>query len=168
MSITYLVKDSNSLLSHCYCDTARIASPGQLSCPWCGCGWLFSCIRCRKSFTFARAEEIDATWEEMARLDILCYSKREPKQSDIELNTRLLREIHEGVEVGKRYVFFDGMIIDVEAGGIRGDGQHAFHDLDYVPQVAALKDRSRLNWILQNVQYWEENAHPRRELRRPW
>lgn len=162
MSIIYLVKDNNGLISHCSCKVARISSPGQLSCPWCGCGWLFSCTRCRMSFTFARAERIDATWEEMALEDLTGFSKTEPDPEDLRETARQLREMHQGLVPGERYVYFDGMIVGVDAPGIRGRGRHARHDLDYVPQVAALQDRSRINWVLQNVMYWEENALPRR------
>ena len=162
MSIIYLVKDSNSLISHCYCKTARIGSPGQASCPWCGCGWLFSCTKCRKAFTFARAEKIDASWEEMAREDLYRGSAVEPDVQEVAENVELLREMLQGIEIGKRYVYFDGLVIDVEERSIRADGMHARHDLDYVPQVAALTDRSRINWVLQSVQYWESNSLRRR------
>jgi hypothetical protein len=168
MSIVYLVKDNNALISHCYCRTARISLPRQLSCPWCGCGWLFSCMECRQAFTFARGEEIDATWTELARLDLGLYQRSEPTVEEIEENTTLLLKLHQGIEVGRRYVYFDGMVVDASAGGIHGEGQHAWHDLDYVPQVAAQSDRTRMKWILENVQYWEENDLPRRRRRSTW
>ncbi|HJN76044.1 MAG TPA: hypothetical protein QGF58_19085 [Myxococcota bacterium] len=50
----FLIKDSDDLLSFCKCDTGLVGVPGQLDCPWCGCGWMLSCIDCRKSFVFAR------------------------------------------------------------------------------------------------------------------
>ena len=46
--IVYLKKASNELISHCGCEESRISYPAQMDCPWCGCGWLFSCITCRK------------------------------------------------------------------------------------------------------------------------
>ena len=158
MSIIYLVKDSNSLISHCYCKTARVGSPCQISCPWCGCGWLFSCIECGMAFTFARAKEIDATWEEMAWRDLSRHSKEEPDPEEVDEAALVLREMHEDLEVGRRYVYFDGLIVPVDADGIHGEGLHAEHDLDYVPQVAALRDRSRIKWVLENIQYWESNS----------
>jgi hypothetical protein len=54
-SRVYLCKDNDDLISHCTCREALVAPPGQADCPWCGCGWLFSCLSCRKAFTFARA-----------------------------------------------------------------------------------------------------------------
>ena len=53
----YLVKANNDLISHCACSNAVIGAPAQMDCPWCGCGWLFVCSKCRKAFSFARAEE---------------------------------------------------------------------------------------------------------------
>lgn len=43
----YLIKDNDDLCSHCACETAYITFPPQMDCPWCGCGWLFSCTACR-------------------------------------------------------------------------------------------------------------------------
>ena len=80
MSIIYLVKANDDLVSHCQCEQGIIAEPGQVGCPWCGCGWLFSCIKCRKAFTFATAVEIDKTWEELAREDLYSYFKQEPDE----------------------------------------------------------------------------------------
>src|SRR5262249_18861030 len=51
----YLRKANNDLVSHCACAQADalVTAPSQMDCPWCGCGWLFICSRCRKAFTFA-------------------------------------------------------------------------------------------------------------------
>src|SRR5438045_9747402 len=63
----YLRKANSDLIDHCKCGGGYISSPGQMDCPWCGCGWLFTCVDCRKAFTFAEAVEVDFTLEEMAR-----------------------------------------------------------------------------------------------------
>jgi hypothetical protein len=68
--LIYLQKDNDDLVSHCRCREAFISYPPQMDCPWCGCGWLFSCIKCRKAFTFARAVEVNDSWEELACRDI--------------------------------------------------------------------------------------------------
>jgi len=54
--MVYLVKASNDLISHCKCEYAPIGAPGQMDCPWCGCGWLFLCPKCRRAFTLCNAE----------------------------------------------------------------------------------------------------------------
>lgn len=61
MSILYLVKKNDDVISHCKCEESFVGEEGQLDCPWCGCGWLFSCSKCRKAFTFSEAAEIEKT-----------------------------------------------------------------------------------------------------------
>jgi len=66
----YLAKANNNLISHCACPDALVTFPPQIDCPWCGCGWLFTCIECRKAFVFERAIESDSPWHELARRDL--------------------------------------------------------------------------------------------------
>src|SRR6266566_1407987 len=61
----YLRKANDNLVSHCKCDEAYISAPSQMDCPWCGCGWLFTCSHCRKAFTFAEAVEGDFALDQM-------------------------------------------------------------------------------------------------------
>src|SRR5687768_15525058 len=68
-TIIYLKKATAELVSNCKCDDGRITYPPQQGCPWCGCGWLFTCISCRKAFTFATPVELETTWEELAIAD---------------------------------------------------------------------------------------------------
>jgi hypothetical protein len=69
---TFLTKASDMVISHCRCpsENALIMFPAQMDCPWCGCGWLFTCRTCRKAFTFATAVEVEASLEELARQDL--------------------------------------------------------------------------------------------------
>ena len=60
--------------------------------------------------------------------------------------------------VGKQYVTFDGRLIPTDETGLAFDGWHATHKLDFVPQMAALKDKSIIKTILSNVEYWESHA----------
>src|SRR5437016_4029669 len=82
--IIYLVKASNDLISHCACEHAIIGAPSQMDCPWCGCGWLFVCATCRKAFTFARAEEVELTWEKLAHKDLDGKWSRHPSSKEIQ------------------------------------------------------------------------------------
>lgn len=59
------------------------------------------------------------------------------------------------IELGKRYVYFDGHAIPVDAGGIRVNGIHRSHDLDYIPQMRALADPSA-EALLHDIDYWTE------------
>jgi hypothetical protein len=154
----YLVKDSADLVCHCKCDYALITFPPQLDCPWCGCGWLFSCIECRKAFTFARGVEVDESWEDLAVRDETNKWRKKPAPDDVENWVVAMKELLADVKVGGRYVCLDGAIIPVEAHGINFDGWHSHHHLPYVPQVAALKDKSVIQQVLSNVDYWVESA----------
>jgi hypothetical protein len=154
----YLAKDSNDLICHCECDQALITIPPQLDCPCCGCGWLFSCIECRKAFTFARGIRVDESWEDLARRDITSKWKKKPARRDVTNWVAAMKELLADVEVGGRYVCLDWTVIPVEAAAIRFDGLHSHHDLDYVPQVAALKKRSIVKNVLSNIEYWQNSA----------
>lgn len=160
MSIVYLAKDNDDLVSHCKCKTAPITFPPQMDCPWCGCGWLFSCIECRKAFTFARGVQLDTTWRDLAERDLAKLWDEQPEEEDIDQWVEAMQELLSDVEVGGRYVCLDGLFIPVDAAGVEFEGWHSRHDFDFIPQVAALNDPSIIDSILANQAYWQENAVP--------
>src|SRR5579863_879047 len=82
-TIVYLAKANNDLISRCTCDRTFIGAPSQMDCPWCGCGWLFLCPKCRKAFTFAQAEEVDLTWEQLAHNDLDGKWGRQPTSQEV-------------------------------------------------------------------------------------
>ena len=67
--VTYITKANDNVLSHCTCKGVIASGPAQMDCPWCGCGWLITCMNCRKAFTFARVIELDSTYEDIAAED---------------------------------------------------------------------------------------------------
>ena len=153
----YLEKSNNDFISHCACERARIAYPGQLDCPWCGCGWLFSCTDCRKAFTYARCIEIDATWEEVARHDITRYrSDGECDEEDMGLWIADMQHLLEDLVLGEEYVWFDGAMVPTSASGIDYEGWYATHELDFIPQIAATTDERVKEELLLNSTYWQE------------
>lgn len=158
--MTYLRKANGDVIDHCDCSDGYISAPGQLACPWCGCGWLFSCSHYRKAFTFAEAVEVDFTLEELARRDLQHWTPAgsEPSKDDIESWVEFMRALLEGVEAGQRYVYFDGVLIRTDADGVSFEGLHSSHDLAVVPQVEALRDQSIIRDLLCNPQYWHETA----------
>jgi hypothetical protein len=158
-SHVYLAKAGSDLVCHCKCDQALMTFPAQLDCPWCGCGWLFSCIECRKAFTFARGVAVKQSWEELARRDMTNYGRRSVSQEDIDGWVRAMKELLVDVEVGTTYVYLDRAIIAADAGAVRLQGWHSRHDLPFVPQVAALEDSSVLTGLLFSPKYWRANAH---------
>jgi hypothetical protein len=154
--IVYLVKANNDLISHCACAHAFVGAPVQMDCPWCGCGWLFLCPTCRKVFTFARAEEVELTWEELAHKDLDGKWDDHPvRAKEIREWISLMKILLKDLKVGKDYVYIDGWVFPTDSRKLRFEGWHAIHDLDRVPQSAALKDRSLLDRTLDREDYWE-------------
>lgn len=159
----YLLKDNDDLVSHCECERAYITFPPQLDCPWCGCGWLFTCIDCRKAFTFARAVNVEESLNELAIRDLEGRWHKPPSDEDIEQWVAAMEQLLANVEVQEQYVCFDGLFLPTSLGAVRFQGWHASHDLEFVPQVAALDDYFVREDILTNVDYWQSNAIPRDE-----
>lgn len=163
MKITYLKKANDDLISFCSCGDGRVTFPAQMDCPWCGCGWLFTCITCRKAFTFAEGVEIEGTWAEIARDDIRNKWKKDPSEQDIKSWIEAMKEILTDVRVGVRYVIIDGSVIQADAANTRFDGWAAHHEFTVIPQVRALTNKAILEEELSNRGYWSSNALPEDE-----
>jgi hypothetical protein len=154
----YLAKANNDLISHCACSTALITSPPQMDCPWCGCGWLFTCLECRKAFTFAVAIETEQSWDELARVDLLARSKTDPSVAGVAAWVESMMSYVAEAKVGEKYVALDGRIIPVSQQRVDFDGWHASHRFDFVPQVAAMSDPTVMKRILGSEEYWQTHA----------
>jgi hypothetical protein len=152
----YLVKANNDLISHCACSSAIIGAPAQMDCPWCGCGWLFVCPKCRKAFTFARAEEVELSWEELAHRDLDGKWGRQPTATEVEEWISFMKAFLKDLKIGKDYVYIDGRVFATASKNLRFDGVYARHQLDTVPQADALKDRNTLERTLDSEQYWKD------------
>lgn len=161
--IIWLKKVSDELVSHCQCGDGRIGFPVQMDCPWCGCGWLFSCVKCRKAFTFAEGVEINASWEEMARLDIANGGWKTESDEEAAAWIEGMKVVLRGVQPGKQYVILDGRVMERTAGKLKFDGWYARHELDGAPQEQALKDPKVVETMLSNQQYWRSRELPDRE-----
>jgi hypothetical protein len=161
----YLRKANDDFVSHCKCDRADalISSPGQMDCPWCGCGWLFTCRRCRKAFTFAEGVEIDESWDVSGSRDIRAFFRREPEPGEVEEWVGFMKIFLKGVQCGDKYVYFDGYVIPATAGGVTIEGWHPHHQLDFVPQVAALSDTEIRDGLLCSPEYWQSNPVERQD-----
>src|ERR1051325_398886 len=109
----YLRKANDYLISHCTCARAEalISEPGQMDCPWCGCGWLFTCMKCRKAFTFAEAMEVGLSWEELADRDIRGFYECDPEAEEAEAWVGSMKEMLKEVRAGEQYVYLDGNVI---------------------------------------------------------
>jgi hypothetical protein len=152
----YLRKANDDLVSHCRCPKtdALITAPSQRDCPWCGCGWLFICSHCRKAFTFAEAVEVKESWEQTADRAIRGLFQREPEPGQVEEWVGLMKILLKGIRPGEKYVYLDGWVIPTSAEGVRIKGWHSQHDLDFVPQLAALGDPGVRTGLLSAKEYW--------------
>jgi hypothetical protein len=156
----YLRKANEDLVCHCKCAKADalISSPGQMDCPWCGCGWLFICSRCRKAFTFAEAVEIMEPWEDTAERSIRGLYQRPPKSGEVEEWVGFMKILLKGIQLGAHYIYLDGWVIPTNADGAHIEGWHSQHALKVVPQVAALSDPEIRTKLLSSPQYWRSTA----------
>src|SRR5437868_4230473 len=105
----YLRKANDDFVSHCKCNKvdALISSPGQMDCPWYGCGWLFVCNQCRRAFTFAEAVEVEESWEVTADRSIRGRFQRPPEPGEVEEWIGFMKILLDGIETGQKYVYFD-------------------------------------------------------------
>lgn len=156
MSIIYLVKKNDDLISHCNCKESLVGEPGRLDCPWCGCGWLFSCTKCRKAFTFATGVEIDKSWTEIAREDLFGYSKKEPSEKEVDEWVDFMKGMMEHIEVGRDYIYLDGYFIPAYEGSFEAEGWYSKHDFSEPPQVTAIDHPEIIEDVLSKREYWDE------------
>lgn len=152
----FLKKANDDLVSHCKCEPGWISTPAQMDCPWCGCGWLFACPKCRHAYTFAVAAPCDLTWEELAHLDLDTRYSEPPTDEDVDLWIELMQQMTEDLEEGQQYVYFDGWAIPVDAEGFDVEGVYADHQLPAVPQAVALEEPAIVEEVLANETYWRE------------
>ena len=152
----FLAKGNNNLVSHCKCENPFISAPGQMNCPWCGCGWLFICPKCRKAFTFARATRCNMTREQLAHYDLDGKYGKQPTREDIAEWIGFMKMFTKDIQLGEEYAYLDGYAIPVSERNLQFDGIHALHDLEVVPQTAALQDRKWIENTIGNKNYWND------------
>jgi hypothetical protein len=158
----YLRKANDELVSHCRCSPsdAWISSPAQMDCPWCGCGWLFVCGRCRKSFTFGEAFETTEPYDQIARRFMPRYGSRAPEADEITKWVEWMRILTKGIQAGQRCVYLDGWILPIDDGAVSVEGWHSTHQIKFVPQVEALARRQVIDELLSSKDYWLSTKLP--------
>jgi hypothetical protein len=158
----YLEKANNDTLSFCQCESALASVPGQLDCPWCGCGYLISCTYCRKSFTYARVVEIDMTYAEILTAD----RKRGGYDATVDVvksQADWLADVMQDFETGDLVVYFDGFFLKLDAADLELEGIFADHRLARLPHYDALSEPVALVGTLGNVEYWLSRERADRE-----
>lgn len=134
----YLRKYDDSVVSHCKCapEKALVAWPGQADCPWCGCGYLWSCTHCRSAFTFAVAVEIPGfQMEEFVRGDLVRfgYEPKRLQQVQIQQIAGYLAGLVRDLVPGSVYAYLDGCAVWREQNGVRVNGKYGVHALAEIP-----------------------------------
>jgi len=161
--IVYLKKANSDLVGNCKCKDGRITYPPQMDCPWCGCGWLFTCLTCRKAFTFAVGVELEATWEELAELDWKAWGIERVSKQKIASWVKDMKAMLADVKPGGTYVYVDGRVFEKSARRVEFDGLYASHNFDRLPHVAALTQRSIEEEVLASTDYWRSHKLKRKK-----
>lgn len=158
----FIFKANNDVLSHCDCVDEPAMSSGQLDCPWCGCGWLISCSKCGKAFTYAVVKETDVPLVEIGRRDA---QRRGLTVTDQECEEWAagMAEAFGPFEVGDIVVYLDGEYWLLGTRNISFEGYFATHDLVELPHATALREPNALRALLGEKAYWFERERPDRE-----
>lgn len=156
--IKLLAKANDDVLSHCQCSTSLASIPGQLDCPWCGCGWLIGCTQCRRVFTYARVVEVDTDYKTYIQTDRRLGEFAEFDPFELEDCASWLEETLADIPVGKTVVYLDGLYFDVEADLGAFEGLYALHELQRLPHFEALTRPEVLRATLGVRSYWLERA----------
>lgn len=153
--VTYITKANDNVLSHCTCKGVIASGPAQMDCPWCGCGWLITCMNCRKAFTFARVIELDSTYEDIAAED---FERRGEDVDDEEIAhaAAWMAEAFSELKVGDTVVWLDGAYLPLDSANFAYDGWFAQHDFDRLPHAIALEQPGALQDTLGKEDYWLE------------
>jgi hypothetical protein len=159
----FFFKKDDSVLSHCACVNEPANSTLQLDCPWCGCGWLFTCSKCQKAFTFAEVCETDLSLHELSRREATARGLTDVSENEIAEWVQGMSEALDPLKVGDTVVYLDGSYWAVDATHVEFTGYFAQHKLARLPHAEALSEPSLLRTTLGNKDYWLSRERPDRE-----
>lgn len=154
----WLAKANDSVISYCTCEHSLAAMPGQLDCPWCGCGWLISCAKCDKAFTYAQVVEVDRSYLDLARSE---FGSDEVELSEIEDLAGWMERAVEPFQFGDIIVYLDGAYLRVDEQDVRFEGWFAEHDLATLPHAGAIT-KADIDDVLGLPAYWFDRELPDR------
>jgi len=152
--IKLLAKADDKVLSHCQCEASLASLPGQLDCPWCGCGWLICCTDCRKAFTYARVVEVDTEYETFVRGDRQRGGYADYADEDIQREAEALEGMLADFAPGQTVVYLDGAYFALDEAIEQFEGLYANHSFPRMPHAAALEAPDQLMAVLGDKTYW--------------
>lgn len=161
--IKYLAKANDNVISHCKCEAPLASPPGQLDCPWCGCGWMICCTKCGKAFVFGKVVEADATYESLIRADYAQRGYSSVTDEEIQNDARMMEEMLAPFAVGETVIYLDGCYFSLGEAPIEFEGLYASHKLDRLPHAVAIEQPNYLRQILGDTAYWFERERPDRQ-----
>lgn len=158
----FLFKANDDVLSHCNCQGEPAMSPGQLDCPWCGCGWLICCSKCLKAFTYAVVQETKIPLVELGRREAQARGLRDLTEQDIQDWAKGMGDDLDRFEIGQIVVYLDGEYLSIDAKNISFEGYFAKHSFSTLPHAAALTRPAALRECLGEASYWIDRELPDR------
>lgn len=121
----------------------------------CGCGYLIGCIKCRKTFTFARVVDVDRSYADIVREDFTARGAAFDDE-DVENGAEWMAAALADTAVGDIVVYLDGAFLRLDTTNFAYDGWFAQHDFDQLPHAQALKQPTALQDTLGDKEYWLE------------
>jgi hypothetical protein len=159
-----LIKENDDLLSFCRCEETTFAVSGQQDCPWCGCGFMFSCLSGRKGFIFAKVVESTTSFLEIMQRNAEVFGiTASLDDADLIEEADFWRTKVEQLNVGQVCVILDETIVGIESRNISFDGSYAHHEFDVIPHVSANGSQKALLSILGKAGYWTSRELEERE-----
>lgn len=160
--IKYVAKANDDVLSHCTCESPLAAVPGQLDCPWCGCGWLICCAECGRAFVYGRIVETNDTYESLVAADYKRRGFKTITDDDIKNDAAMLAELLEPFDVGETVVYLDGLFFRLHERDLAFTGIFSKHDFGELPHAVAVREPTYLRSVLGNRTYWFDRERPDR------
>jgi hypothetical protein len=157
----WLVKDDPDGKWDCACPQGIVDAPyhDENIGPVGGTGWLFTCIRCKRAFMFARAVRLRQSFRELAQRGTprtqTVYQIDGSKRTEVLLAgpddwmARVL-PLADGLVEGERYAFFGGKILPARHGPVKFRGLFREHDLPDLPHLASPPTSD----VLLDGEYW--------------
>ncbi len=152
----HLERSSRDGVCLCECPRALVGMPGQMDCPWCGCGWLFNCAACGRSFTYAKPVWISMPLGQIVEQDMLARGwKHDP--SAFAAAAEGMAEMLSKVEGNGEYVYLDGLFLPLQTRNTEVQGTSANHKITVLPHLLERRMPGTLESVLGDGKYWWDN-----------
>ncbi len=160
----HLTRAPGDTTASCRCPDSLMAVPDQSETPWDGSGYLCTCHKCGKTFTFGKVIKVNMKLRDFVLKDLRQRDLPKELLNDRDFIDGCCESIEEmlaDLEEGKEFVYFDGVLIPTDyEGRIEFDGLFAAHDLATLPHLELKKDKNSARHLLGDPRYWNDRALP--------